>query len=76
MTQDTPKRFFRIYGKAPSQTSQAKAQNLIEGALTSNLGEGVQTSNLIYATMLSQAKAQRALQALQTAEPAWSREVK
>lgn len=63
MTQDTSKRFFRIYGKAPSQ----------------DLGEGVQTSNLIYATMLSQAEAQRALQALQTAEPAWSwqiREVK
>lgn len=69
MTQDTPKRFFRIYGKAPSQSSY-KAMNL---------GEGIQTSNLIYATMLSQAEAQRALQALQTAEPAWSwqiREVK
>lgn len=69
MTQDTSKRFFRIYGKAPSQTSH-KAMNL---------SEGVQTSNLIYATMLSQAEAQRALQALQTAEPAWSwqiREVK
>lgn len=66
MTQDTSKRFFRIYGKAPSQSSY-KAMNL---------GEGIQTSNLIYATMLSQAEAQRALQ---TAEPAWSwqiREVK
>ena len=40
MTQDTPKRFFRIYGKAPSQASY-KAMDL---------GEGVQTSNLIYAT--------------------------
>ena len=48
MTQDTSKRFFRIYGKAPSQASY-KAMNL---------GEGVQTSNLIYATMLSQAEAQ------------------
>jgi hypothetical protein len=69
MTQDTPKKFFRIYGKAPSQANY-KAMNL---------GEGIQTSNLIYATMLSQAEAQRALQALQTAEPAWSwqiREVK
>lgn len=69
MTQNTPKRFFRIYGKAPSQTNY-KAMDL---------GEGVQTSNLIYATMLSQAEAQQALQALQTAEPAWSwqiREVK
>ena len=69
MTQDTSKRFFHIYGKAPSQASY-KAMDL---------GEGVQASNPIYATMLSQAEAQRALQALQTAEPAWSwqiREVK
>lgn len=69
MTQDTPKRFFRIYGKAPSQP----------GYKAMNLGEGIQTSNLIYATMLSQAEAKRALQSLQTAEPAWSwqiREVK
>ena len=42
MTPDTPKRFFRIYGKAPSQAS---------------FGEGVQANNLIHATMLSQAEA-------------------
>ena len=73
MTQDTSKRFFRIYGKAPSQSSYKASYK------ASYLGEGIQTSNLIYATMLSQAEAQRALQALQTAEPAWSwqiREVK
>ena len=64
MTQDTPKRFFRIYGKAPSQASY-KAMNL---------GEGVQTSQAE-----AQAEAQGAQGALQTAEPAWSwqiREVK
>lgn len=69
MTQDTPKRFFRIYAKAPSQASYKSYEPRRESSskqphLRNNAQPG---------------RSQRALQALQTAEPAWSwqiREVK
>lgn len=59
MTQETK---YIILGRRPGQ-AKAKAMDL---------AEGYQVDRLIYATILTEAEADYALQQLQIAEPAWT----